>query len=147
MDWLLRRERLQWELEALAEAGYVYEAPPITEGVFTITVTATVGGQNHHLEVDFPELYPYFRFEVRAPDLSLPHHQNPVTKNLCLIARPTDQWRVSDTLVAFLKERLPKTITAGTATDGSGVDEVDQAEPITTYYPTTSEAIILIDGS
>ena len=34
------------------------------------------------LEVTFPDLYPYFRFEIVAPTLSLDHHQNPFGKNL-----------------------------------------------------------------
>jgi len=96
----------------------------------------------------FPDLYPYFRFEVFGPDVGLSHHQNPMTGAFCLIGRATQEWRVTDTLAAFLTERLPRTLQAGGAEDVTGVEEEEQhqAEPFSDYYPYPASAVLLVDS-
>ena len=104
------------------------------------------------LVATFPDLYPYFRPEVRAPDLSLAHHQNPFAKNLCLIGRATENWDTTDTLAGLLSSKLPATIAAGSADPPPGpereaLDEERQAEPFSDYYSYAPGAIFLIDGA
>jgi hypothetical protein len=149
MIWWPRQARIQWEFDELARAGFAFDKPASTEGEFMLPVYVTIDGKQHRLEVDFPELYPYFRFEVRAPQLDLPHHQHPFGKNLCLMPRGTEHWHMRYSLAAHLKEQLPKVVSAGTATSPQAVTTVEehQAEPVTDYYGHYYEqdAIILID--
>jgi ThiF family len=147
-DWQ-RSARIQWELDELRREGIRFDAPATTEGAFTLAVYVTIHGEQHRLEVDFPELYPYFRFEIRAPSLSLPHHQHPFGKTLCVMPRGTQHWRIRYSLAASLREQLPKVLDAGKATNHNTVAAVEehQAEPVTTYYDSYPGAMILIDSA
>lgn len=149
MLWWDPNERIAWELAQLAEHGYEFQPPLRITLPFTIVVDADVGGERHALEVDFPPLYPYFRFELRAPTLTLPHHQHLLSKNLCLMPRGTDHWDMSNSLAWYLDTQLPKVIAAGTATDTSEAAalEEEQAEPVTDYFVYRNDAMLLIDGS
>jgi molybdopterin/thiamine biosynthesis adenylyltransferase len=145
MRWWDRDARIRWELDELTRAGFTYESPANTEGAFTLVVCAGIDGEQHRLEIDFPDLYPYFRFEVRAPSLTLDHHQHPFGKNLCLMPRPTEHWEMSRSLASYLIEQLPKAVHAGQAA-GATTEEVPQAEPVTNYFQYWDNAIVLIDG-
>src|SRR4051794_37513447 len=108
MLWWSPEERIVWELEQLSAGGYEFQQPLVTAPPLTLFVYASIGGERHQLEVDFPELFPYFRFEVRAPTLSLSHHQHPFGKNLCLMPRGTEHWDISKSLAWYLDVQLPK---------------------------------------
>lgn len=99
------------------------------------------------MEVVFPDLYPYFRFEVYARTLELPYHQNPFERNLCLIGRRTHFWNPSDTVAGLLRSQLPNVIKTAQATDVNAVADVEQrqAEPFGEYYP-YAPAMILIQS-
>lgn len=150
-DWFGRKDRIQYELELLDEAGIKYEAPSEIpdSGVYEIRVDTSLDGEAIPLVVSYPDLFPYFRFEVAAPTLSLDHHQNPFEKNLCLLGRDTANWLPSDTLLDFIRERLPRVILTGRSGDREDVRgrEEEQAEPISEYYPYRDDTIVLIDGS
>ena len=128
-------KRLEYELNALNNAGIEYSKneDAFTRGVLCLNIWIDGVG---NLQVIFPDLYPYFRFEIYAHDLVLPHHQNPFSKNLCMIGRRTENWHIKDTLASFLLERLPKVLKAGKSTDCEEVEGVEQhqAEPISDYY-------------
>lgn len=149
--WWSRPERLEYELQALEEAGFRFEDPGdlTRSGPITFRVYAQIGGTEIPFDVTFPEPYPYFRFVLVAPTLSLEHHQNPFSKSLCLIGRVTENWDPHDTLAAFLRERVPQVIEAGQAEERAEVEELEehQAEPVSEFYPYTRDAIVLIDGS
>ncbi|MGK2860240.1 MAG: ThiF family adenylyltransferase [Thermoanaerobaculia bacterium] len=148
MQWLHRSERIAWELEQLLAGGFDFEEPTITDEVVTLAVFVGIEGERHRLEVDFFELFPYFRFEVRAPTLSLDHHQHPFGKNLCLIPRGTRHWEVARSVAAALREQLPKVLATGrTAPDGNALQDEDrQAEPVTTYFPSAPDSAVFFDG-
>lgn len=98
------------------------------------------------LRVIFPSNYPYFRPEVYVTtDITLPRHQNPVGKNLCLIPRPSQFWNVNDCLYKYLKERLPIVLTKGLIDDQDviGMDPEEQAEPVSEYFIDKTNAVIL----
>ena len=89
-----------------------------------VTTHSSSAGSRLHLEVDvdgetlrlvvtFPDFYPYFRFEVQAPDLHLDHHQNPFEKNLCLLRRGTEHWDPGDTVASLLHEQLADVLKTG----------------------------------
>ena len=151
MIWWERQGRIQWELDKLTQAGFRFDKPASTDGAFMLPVYVVIDGQQHRLEIEFPELYPYFRFEVRAPTLDLPHHQHPFGKNLCVIPRATHHWRNSYSIADTLATQLPRVITAGTASHTAIVTDVEehQAEPATEYYQPLCEpdAMILIDST
>lgn len=89
------------------------------------------------------------RFEIYASELTLHHHQNPFEKNLCMIGRSTSNWRVTDTVAAYIIDRLPTVIEAGTSMDSDKVKQVEeiQGEPITAYYPYAPNHVVLVDSS
>jgi len=136
------------ELRALDEADIVYKRDDeaFDKGILCLHIEMEKTGK---LRVVFPDLYPYFRFEIYAPELKLSHHQNPFSKSLCLIGRSSANWQVKDTLAAFLMERLPKVILTGesdNATEAEGIEE-HQAEPFSDYYDCYPGTAVIVDGS
>jgi hypothetical protein len=144
--------RLETELAELRNAGIPFELEAEflgQEQVIRIRVQVEVQGRQVDLVATYPDLYPFFRFEVQGPDLGLPHHQHPFGGNLCLIGRATENWHVGDTLAAFLTDRLPRTIAAGATTDPDEVGGIEepQAEPFSDYYVYESGSLLIVDGS
>jgi molybdopterin/thiamine biosynthesis adenylyltransferase len=143
-------QRLEREYQALRDAGIPFEVdePSFARGIARITIHPTVGGVRYDIEVTFPDLYPYFRFEARAYGLALPHHQNPVSKQLCLIGRATDQWNVQDTVADLVGAQLGKLLRSVVAApDERAVLEEHQGEPISEYFPYMPHSSVLVDGS
>lgn len=149
--WERWPERLEHELEALRATGIPFELDEEARaaGIIKLRLSPTIDGERLRLEAIFPDLYPYVRFEVLAPDLDLEHHQNPFTKNLCLIGRSTWNWCGGDTLAEFITARLPLVLKAARTGDREAVAGIEeqQGEPITNYYPYPKDAMVLVDGS
>jgi len=146
--WEVYPSRLEREFDALKEVGieYTTDEDAFAKGILCLYVEMEKAGT---LRVVFPDLYPYFRFEIYAPELQLSHHQNPFSKSLCLIGRSTINWRADDTLASFLIDRLPQVIHTGTsdnATEVAGIEE-HQAEPFSDYYPCYPGTALIVDGS
>ncbi len=98
------------------------------------------------LRIVFPSNYPYFRPEVFVTsEISIPRHQHPREKSLCLIPRPTQFWNVEDGIYKYLKERLPIVFIKGKITDQEviGMDLEEQAEPVSEYYANDTNAVVL----
>jgi molybdopterin/thiamine biosynthesis adenylyltransferase len=140
-------EILQKELDTLSSLEVEYLINEEAKGLGLLILELTINETNCHfalneldkplhLTVVFPDNYPFFRPEVQAKGLSLPRHQNPLSKGLCLIPRNTSEWEPQWTLGRFLKSQLPKTITKGNITDPESIaaDPTEQAEPISEYY-------------
>ncbi len=95
--WMRNPERLEFELQALRDAGIPF-APmkdSIDQGIYQLRLTPTLNGQTVELIAVFPDLYPYFRFELIGPGLDLPHHQHPFGKALCMVGRQPTTGRAS----------------------------------------------------
>ncbi|MEX0655326.1 MAG: E2/UBC family protein [Phycisphaeraceae bacterium] len=142
--------RLKTELAALDDAGIAHKR---NENAFhrgllclDLTVPPELVGEVVQLEVAFPDLYPYFRPEVSAPTWDLRHHQNPLGKNLCLLARPTESWDSNWTAAELIVSQLPLVVRAA-AGAADVAPEVPQAEPVTEYYPYFYPASVLLDGA
>ncbi len=139
--------KLKSELMALEDAGlkYTKDEKAISEGIFCLIVETEGSGK---LRVVFPDLYPYFRFEIYAPDIQLHRHQNPFDKNLCLIGRSTEWWHTDDTVASFILERLPQVLKSGQSNDLQEVATLEehQAEPFSDYYPYHYPASVIVDG-
>jgi len=145
--WEIYPSILERELDALKQAGieYTRDEDIFARGILCLYVEMEKTGT---LRVVFPDLYPYFRFEIYAPELQLSHHQNPFSKNLCLIGRSTENWYIKDTLASFLIERLPQVLFTGTndnATEVEGLEE-PQAEPFSDYYSYLLGTSVIVDG-
>lgn len=151
--WELWPERLDYEFWALEKAGveYIRDEEAFRAGILVLKVKANVNGETVDLLARFPDLYPYFRFEVYAPGLDLRRHQNPFSKSLCLVGRATANWYISDTLAGFIQTQLPKLIRTALSKDkGPDEDTVleePQGEPFTDYYPYQKDAMVLVDSS
>src|SRR5687768_7477443 len=99
--WFLATpELLEEELSAFAEAGIPCKVDEDAQEKEVIRISFTITPDNssfqdlkleHALELVavYPDNYPYFRPEIFATNLDLPRHQNHLSKNLCLLQRPT----------------------------------------------------------
>jgi molybdopterin/thiamine biosynthesis adenylyltransferase len=148
--WERYPTRYDSELEELQRAGFRFNLDESAKraGHLRIDVFPQVQGQEVHVVGIFPDLYPWFRFEVKAPTEALPHHQHPFAKTLCMIPRDTVWWRPgTDRLAHFLRDRLSLVIESGRAAQvGNAVVEEPQGEPFSDYYPYAPNAIVLVDG-
>jgi len=146
--WETYPDRLEYELKALDRVGikYIKDENAFSKGILCLHLLDQACGK---LRAIFPDLYPYFRFELYADGISLPHHQNPFRKNLCLIGRSTELWHTKDTLAKFLVERLPQVLQAGSSGDLKEVAPLEQhqAEPFSDYYPYLVGTAVIVDGS
>jgi len=144
--WEVCPGRLDYELRALDQLGieYTRDEKAFSNGVLCLHLRKQACGS---LRAVFPDFYPYFRFELYADDLSLPHHQNPFGKNLCLIGRSTELWHNKDTLAKFVTERLPQVLKAGASADPEEVAgmEQHQAEPFSDYYSYCDSTAVIVD--
>ncbi len=145
--WELNPGRLEYELDALARAGIACERDEaaLAHGIIRLNLQVNVEGELIPLEVTFPDLYPYFRFEVDAPTLDLGHHQNPFGKNLCLIGRETYYWDTTDTVAGLLQEQFPTVLETGRSADKETAvgQEHQQAEPIGVFYPYWPSMVVM----
>jgi molybdopterin/thiamine biosynthesis adenylyltransferase len=148
--WDSHPERLEHELEELRRAGIPFQKDEtaFAAGLARLIVRPTIDGVDHEFVVTFPDLYPFFRFEIEAKELTLAHHQHPFAKRLCLMGRATHNWHTSDTVAGLIESQVPNVIAAGTATDSSagGIAEEQQGEPASDYYDYRPESTMLIDG-
>lgn len=143
--------RLEAEQKALRDAGIDYEIDQEWRkwGVMRLNLSnVKVGDEIFDLIVTFPDLYPFFRFEVQAPTLDLPLHQNPFNKTLCLINRPTGNWRPTDMVATLLSQQLPRLLQTARETDSQEVVgiEAKQAEPYSNYYGYFPGSILLVQS-
>ena len=148
--WERYPERYDSELEELQRAGFRFTVDEGAKraGFLRIEVFPRVRDEELPVVAVFPDLYPWFRFEVKAPTESLPHHQHPFAKTLCMIPRDTVWWRPgTDRLAHFLRDRLSMVIDSGRAEHADdAVIEDQQGEPFTDYYAYAANSIVLIDG-
>lgn len=149
--WERDPARYESELEELKRAGlrYVVDDDARRDGHLRIEVFPVINGAELRVVALFPDLYPFFRFEVQAPTENLLYHQHPFAKTLCLIPRSTGWWQPeSDRLAFFLRDRLSAVIQSGkTQQVEGGTIEDEQAEPFTDYYQYHPSSIMLIDGA
>jgi molybdopterin/thiamine biosynthesis adenylyltransferase len=143
---------LEEELASLEQAGMpaIVDEGWKAQGIIRLEFTYAADGEEIPLVAIYPDLYPYIRPEVRAPDLDLPRHQNPFARNLCLIGRATANWTAFDrTLAELVTTQIPKLLLAARRPEGtpSPVPEDPQGEPVTDFYEYYVPAMIVIDSA
>jgi hypothetical protein len=126
------------EVEALDSAGIKYEIDETAQrdGRLVVELDVELDGEPLHLVARYPANFPYTRFYVFAPRVDLPRHQNPYSKELCLLPRSAIYWHLTDTLADFVLNRVDKVIAVATSTDEDFVhaNEEPQGEPFSAYY-------------
>lgn len=150
--WERDPKRYESEIAELQRAGIRYERDEeaFADGRLRLRVFPIVDGAELPLVAAFPDFYPWFRFEVLAQTLNLPHHQHALSKAVCLIPRTTGSWRPgSDRLADFLVERLPLVIKSGSSNEIDAVAGVEehQAEPYSDYYGYLDNTLVLVDST
>lgn len=144
--------RLDREIESLDSHGIAYKRDELAwrHGQLVLELTVTPPGSQAAIGLIayYPYTFPYTRFEVIAPDLLLPRHQNPFAKNLCLMGRASSNWSVHDTLGDVLAMQLPKLMRFATEDQASLRDlEEPQGEPFTDFYAYYPNTAVLVDSS
>lgn len=136
-------ERLDYELNALRDAGFSYSIDEAlrASGVIVITVIYPLDGVDHPLTVHFPDFYPYLLFEIFGKSLPPGKHICPTSGNLCLIQNPQTTWSVNDTLSGFLINQVPIIIQAHL--DPDNADEAKEGTQRSGQYPYLDNSIIL----
>jgi len=140
--------RLEAELEAFRARGLEFERD---EALFRDAGRVLLRGSLPHgreavrLEVLYPDLFPYLRPEIYAPDLALGRHQNPREHNLCLLDRSTRFWLPSDTAAWLVGERVPHLLSLfAQGADAMAAAEAPQGEPVSAYFQTALGAAIFV---
>lgn len=148
--WELYPQKYKDELDALEQAGIKYskDESSFAAGVLKIHLNILVDNQELRLYAVFPDLYPYFRFQVYAPGLQLLHHQNPLNKIICLIGRSSELWHTTNTLADVLTQRLHQVLLTGQSNDPNEVEmlEEQQAEPFSDYYSYEPGTSVIVDN-
>lgn len=143
--------RLDREIASLDLHGIAHRRDELAwrHGQLILDLTVTTPGiEAIHLIAHYPHQFPFTRFEVVAPNLVLPRHQNPFAKNLCLMGRASSNWSVHDTLGDVLMEQLPKLKRFATENPATLRDlEEPQGEPITDFYDYYPNTAVLVDSN
>jgi hypothetical protein len=153
-------QRFQMEISSLKALNVSVEIDNPASEAGVLRLTLKIEGDNPVfdlpdksqelvLQAVYPDMFPFFRPHVFAYDLSLPRHQNPFQKNLCLLERISDAWLPDYTLGWLLQTQLAKAIKEGSITDPEQLlakgDE--QAEPENEYYPVNNDCPLIFDSS
>lgn len=135
--WERIPQRYQFELAELERQGYEYRRSEEAwaAGRLELAVVYSRDGANLALRAFFPDTYPYFPPAVTAPEATLPLHQDPVAKLLCLLPEDSSVWRPrADTLASLLSEQIPKLLrSTGAAAGADAADALPDAEPIAAF--------------
>jgi hypothetical protein len=105
------------------------------------------------LRMGYSPLHPFFRPAVAAPNAAFERHQNPLSRELCLLTQEAGQWDANQLVADFIQERPEHLLRALKARkdgrwDDSAKLEEQVADPLMPYFLGTSEdeSVILFDG-
>ena len=129
-------KRLDDELQALERAGYKYELDLAhkASGRIVLIVEYPLDDVIHELLVVYPDNYPYFPFDISSKSFPDGKHKDPFSGALCILQNPHTNWRVDDTLAAFLNTQIPKISVAHQAPQDAALVEAHEAAQITGYF-------------
>jgi hypothetical protein len=154
--WLQWPDLLQDELSAFARRQITTRTVYQRNGVLIIDVDWPIQGQSNPmlLRIGFSPLHPFFRPAVAATDKVFERHQNPFTRQLCLLTQETGQWNSRQLVADFVQERLEQLLTVldareqGRWEDAAKLEE-NAADPLMPYFADASEddSVILFDGA
>jgi hypothetical protein len=153
--WTIWPEILDAEMAAFARLGIA----PLTihkgNGVLILEADWPAQGrfETMLLRIGYSPLHPFFRPAVAAPNESLERHQNPLSRELCLLTQESGQWDSNQLVADFIQERLDHLLRALEArkearwADAASLEE-QAADPLMPYFAPASEddSVILFDG-
>lgn len=132
--WPGRREA---EIDSFRRHGlaFIQDDNAFEAGRLVLRGSIVMGDQEIHLDVVYPDSYPWTRFSVAAPGLDLPRHQHPFGKNLCVFPRASEHWDRRWLAGDVVRERVPELIGA-VRRGGEYLQQAEdpQGEPYTDYY-------------
>ncbi|MDE5457247.1 hypothetical protein GWE18_31390 [Bradyrhizobium sp. CSA112] len=143
------------ELAAFSHLGIVPRTVHKQNGVLILEADWPVDGQSAPmlLLIGYSPLHPLFRPAVAAPNERFERHQNPLSRDLCLLTQESGQWDSNQLVADFIQERLHHLLSALQARkDGRWGDaaklEEQAADPLMPYFAPGSEedSVILFDG-
>ncbi|WP_063800447.1 ThiF family adenylyltransferase [Bradyrhizobium lablabi] len=153
--WTIWPEVLDAELAEFARLGIAPRTIHKGSGILILEADWPVDGQSVPmlLRIGYSPLHPFFRPAVAAPNESFERHQNPLSRELCLLTQESGQWDSNQLVAAFVQERLNHLLRALNARRESRWDdaaklEEQAADPLMPYFAGASEedSVILFDG-
>ncbi len=137
--------RLEYELEQFTVRGLDFELDKELlgdQGRVVLRGSINYEGEEIALEVRYPDLYPFVRPEVRAPESHLDRHQNPYEGNLCLLDRSTRAWKPSYDAAWLVAEKVPYLLALLEAGKGAMQKaEAPQGEPLSSFFRTAGGGV------
>ncbi|AAB91794.1 hypothetical 65.2 kDa protein (plasmid) [Sinorhizobium fredii NGR234] len=105
------------------------------------------------LNVGYSPLHPFCRPSISAPELQLERHQNPFTRDLCLLTQDSAQWYPHQMVADFIAERLSQVLQVMTLRRNEQWSEAASLEeqapdPVTPYHMHVAEeySAVFFDG-
>jgi molybdopterin/thiamine biosynthesis adenylyltransferase len=140
--------RLEYELADFARRKLEFaldEEQLAEQGRVVLTGFLPYEGEEVRLEVRYPDLFPYLRPVVIAPDLNRDRHQDPYSKELCLLEPSTRAWDTDATGAWLVEKRVPyllRLLDADPETLRRA--EVPQGEPVASYFEGPPGSVVFV---
>lgn len=152
--WALWPGLFRRECEAFSLLGVVPRTIHKRNGVLILEADWPVEGQPEPmlLRIGYSPLHPFFRPAVAAPNATLERHQNPLSRELCLLTQEAGQWDSNQLVAEFVQERLDHLLrTLAARKDGRFAEaanlEEQAPDPLMPYFAGFEEdSVILFDG-
>lgn len=153
--WRIWPEVFDDELAAFTRLGIQPRTIHKGNGVLILETDWPVVGRSEAmlLRIGYSPLHPFFRPAVAAPNESLERHQNPLSRELCLLTQESGQWDSNQLVADFIQERLDHLLRVLEArkearwADAAKLEE-QAADPLMPYFAPASEddSVVLFDG-
>lgn len=153
--WTLWPGLFRKELAAFSRLEIALRIVHKQNGVLIVEADWPVQGQTEpmFLRIGYSPLHPFFRPAVAAPNATFERHQNPLSRELCLLTQEAGQWDSNQLVADFIHERLEHLLRAlkarkdGRWSDAAKLEE-QAADPLMPYLLGSSEedSVILFDG-
>ncbi|MCK1515088.1 ThiF family adenylyltransferase [Bradyrhizobium sp. 190] len=153
--WTLWPTVLNDELAAFARLGITPRTIHKRNGVLILEADWPVQGLSASmlLRIGYSPLHPFFRPAVAAPNANFDRHQNPLTRELCLLTQEAGQWNSNQLVADFIQERLDQLLRTLAARNEGRWDDAAKLEeqvpdPLMPYFTGLAEddSVILFDG-
>jgi molybdopterin/thiamine biosynthesis adenylyltransferase len=153
--WALWPALLDDELAAYARFGITPRIAHKRNGILILEVDWPIQGWPEPLllRVSYSPLHPFYRAAVTAPNKKFERHQNPVSRELCLLVQETKQWDSKQPVADLISKQLDQLMRALSAREESRWDdaaklEEQAADPLMPYFSEFAEddSVILFDG-
>ncbi|MCA6101035.1 hypothetical protein [Bradyrhizobium australafricanum] len=144
--WTIWPEFFDAELAAFARLRIEPRTVHKGNGILILEADWPVDGQSASmlLRIGYSPLHPFFRPTVAAPNESFERHQNPISRELCLLTQESEQWESNQFVADFVQERLNHLLRAlaarkeGRWNDAAKLEE-QAADPLMPYCAGASE--------